>query len=294
VAHILTLSVQIPILNKMKPTNSLNKADVHEKSFMPLPFSLLKSADFKIKRIFYLIMILPVILLSCESNPVAKFAVDTTAPVVGQDVYFTNESDNATRFEWDFGDGYISSEPDPVHYYTASGSYEAELTAFSKSGLSDKSYITIDVQIPTLLEIEVVEWYDEYVVENASVRLYSTLVDWENEDNMESEGFTDENGIVVFSHLGPYVYYVDVWEQNHDNYQLAAEDVGFIRTGEIRPHRINRFVAWVDYFETTKSDGTHDRTMVIKKLERKAEDKSRDISTNEGWETLYEKSIKVK
>jgi len=286
VAYILTLIIQIPTLTAMKTKNSTDKAGKQE--------GRSKSAYSAKKITFYLIMILPVILLSCESTPEAKFAVDTTTPVVGQDVYFTNASDNATRFEWDFGDGYGSSDPDPVHYYTASGSYEAELTAFSKSGLSDQAYITIDVQIPTLLEIEVVEWYDEYVVENASVRLYPTLVDWENEENMESEGFTDENGIVVFSHLGPYVYYVDVWEQNHDNYQLAADDVGFIRTDEIMPHRINRFVAWVDYVVHTKSDGTRDRTMVIKKLERKAEDKSRDISTNEDWRTLYEKSIKVK
>lgn len=282
----MTLSLQIPTLKTMKATNTQGKADKHEK--------IIISAFKSMKKAYYLLMILPLILMSCESTPEAKFNVDTTSPVVGQDVYFTNESDNATRFEWDFGDGYGSSDPDPVHYYTASGSYEAELTAFSKSGLSDKAYITIDVLIPTLLEIEVVEWYDEYVVENASVRLYPALVDWENEENMEAEGFTDEYGIVVFSHLGPYVYYVDVWEQNHNNYQLASEDIGFIRTGEIRTNKINRFIAWVDYVESTKDDGIRGRTMVIKKLERKPDSKTREMSDTAGWEELYEKSIKVK
>jgi PKD repeat protein len=293
-ARILTLVLQIPTFNTMKLTNSINKADKHEKRSMLVPFSLLKSADFKMKRIFYLFLVLPLILLSCESTPEAHFLADTVEPEVGQEVLFTNDSHNATSFEWDFGDGYVSSEADPVHHFTASGSFEVVLTAFSRSGLSDKASITIDVKIPTLLEIEVVEWYQEYDVAGASVRLYPTLVDWEAETNMETEGFTDEDGLVVFSNLGPYVYYVDVWEQNHDNYTLKTEDIGFIRTGEIMPHKINRFVAWVDYVEHTKSDGTRDRTMVIKKLERKPTDKSVISTESEDWKTLYDKSIKVK
>jgi PKD repeat protein len=278
----------------MKLANSINTADKHKKVNMPVPFSLLKSDDFNIKRIFYLFLALPFILLSCESTPEAHFLVDRAAPEVGQDVHFTNDSHNAKRFEWDFGDGYGSSEENPVHYFTASGTFEVVLTAFSRSGLSDEAYMTIDVKIPTLLEIEVVEWYDEYSVEGASVRLYPTLPDWEAETNVESEGLTDEDGFVVFSHLGPYVYYVDVWEQNHDNYTLASEDVGFIRTPEIMPNKINRFVAWVDYVQHTKSDGTRDKKMVIKKIERKPTDKSINFSETKDWKTLYEKSIKVK
>jgi len=278
--------MQIPTLTKMKLTSSISKADSYGQT--------VKSAFSRMKSILYLLMTLPVILISCTSRPEAHFVVDRATPEVGQDVKFTNNSNNATRFEWDFGDGYVSSDANPVHYFTASGKFEVELTAFSKSGLSDKAFMTIEVKIPTLLEIEVVEWYDEYVVEGASVRLYPTLVDWEDEKNLESEGLTDRFGMVVFSHLGPWVYYVDVWEKDHDNYALASEDIAFIRTPEIRRNRINRFVAWVDYVPHSKSDGTRDRTMVIKKLQRKPDSKSREINETEGWEELYEKSIKVK
>ncbi len=278
----------------MKPANSINKADKHENTGMQVPSSLLKSIDFKMKRIIYLFLVLPLILISCESTPEAHFFTDTVEPEVGQDILFTNDSHNATKFEWDFGDGYVSSEANPTHYFTGTGSFEVVLTAFSRSGLSDEASITIDVKIPTLLEIEVVEWYEEYVVAGASVRLYPTLVDWEAETNMESEGFTDEDGLVVFSHLGPWVYYVDVWEQNHDNYTLKAEDVGFIRTSEIIPHKINRFVAWVDVADHSKGVAKRDKTLVIKKLERKASDKSLIINESEDWQALYNKSIKVK
>ncbi|MDP3002709.1 MAG: hypothetical protein Q8N38_06245, partial [Bacteroidales bacterium] len=107
--------------------------------------------------------------------------------------------------------------------------------------------------------------------------------------NIFSEGFTDENGIVVFSDLDPILYYVDVWEQDHDNYALRNEDVGFVRTPEIIPHKINRFIAWVDYVEHGKGEGIRVRTAIIKKLERKAEDKTQPAadSGTEGWQELY-------
>jgi PKD repeat protein len=248
----------------------------------------------QIKKIFYFSIVLPFILVSCEKTPEAHFFSDTVEPELGQSVVFTNDSHNANRFEWDFGDGYTSTEAEPVHYYNATGTFEVVLTAYSRSGLADEASIIIDVMIPTLLEIEVVEWYDEYSVEGASVRLYPTLIDWEEETNLETEGFTDEDGFVVFSHLGPWIYYADVWEQHHDNYTLKIEDLGFIRTPEIMPHKINRFIAWVDYVEHTKGSGVRERSLVIKKLERKPIDKSLSIPETEDWQELYNKSIKLK
>ncbi len=248
------------------------------------------------KKLIYLSLILPLILYSCESEPVAMFSVENAEPEVGQEVIFNNESDNANRFEWDFGDGYGSEEKNPVHVYTGTGSFDVLMTATSKKGLTSQATVTINVQVPTLLEIEVVEWYEEYVVPGASVRIYPSLTDWEAETNLESEGFTDDYGIVVFSHLGPYVYYVDVWEATHDNYQLKIEDVNFIRTSEVTPHKINRFVAWVDVADHGKGERAREKTLVIKKIERKTDDKEQFTmpESSSDWQTLYARSIKVK
>lgn len=246
------------------------------------------------KRIIYMFLVLPLILFSCESIPEAQFSADNIKPEVGQEVYFTNESNNAAEFEWDFGDGFVSNDMDPVHTYTGTGVFDVVLTAFSRKGLEDKATITIEVMIPTLLEIEVLEYYDEYIVPDASVRLYPTLIDWEEESNMETEGYTDADGLVVFSHLGPLVYYVDVWEKDHSNYNLKLEDVEFIRTDEIMPHKINRFTAWVDYTGTVKGTTKDQKSIVIKKLERKAVDKNQPSVTSDDWQTLYNRSIKVK
>jgi PKD repeat protein len=248
------------------------------------------------KNIVYLSLFFSLVLLSCEKNPEAHFSTDTIEPVVGHEVFFNNESHNAERFEWNFGDGYVSEEKHPSHIFNATGSYEVTLTAISKNGLEDKATLTLNVVIPTLLEIEVREYYDEYVVANASVILYPTITDWDAQTNILSEGFTDKNGIVVFSNLDPFVYYVDVWEKEHDNYALRDEDVGFVRTPEVLPNQINRFIAWVDYVDHGKGSGRGARSVVIKKMERVASDKGR-IPSGSGtsdWQELYNRSIVVR
>lgn len=245
------------------------------------------------KKIIYLTLVLPFILVSCELSPEAYFSATPGDPAVGEEVWFINESDNASSFEWDFGDGNISNEPEPIHRYTASGSYEVILTVWSHNGLSDKASLMIDVRIPTLLEIEVLEYYEEYPVEGASVILYATLADWDKETDMINEGFTDSDGKVVFADLDNYVHYVDVWEENHNNYALRDEDVGFIRTPEIMPNKINRFIAYVDYVDNSKGEGRRGSKAIIRKIERKVSDKRQPepYSDDENWQVLYSKRV---
>lgn len=245
------------------------------------------------KKVIFLSLVLPLILLSCEVSPKSYFSASPGDPVVGEEVWFTNESENVTDFEWDFGDGYISNDVNPVHKYTSTGAFTVILKVWSRSGLTDEASLVLNVRIPTLLEIEVLEFYDKYPVEGASVILYPTLTDWENETSSVNEGFTDDEGKTVFSDLDNIVYYVDVWEDTHDNYTLKDEDVGFIRTLEIMPNRINRFIAYVDYVEHTKGTAKRDRAVVIKKIERKSTDMFQPgvSSDTEGWKELYEKRV---
>ena len=121
------------------------------------------------------------------------------------------------------------------------------------------------------------------------------LNDWENETNYVNEGFTDADGKVVFADLDNVVYYADVWETTHDNYALKDEDVGFIRTPEIVPNKINRFIAYVDYVDHGKGAGRRSGNLIIKKLERKATDKKQpEPYSEEGWQILFNKSVRKK
>jgi PKD repeat protein len=205
------------------------------------------------------------VLLSCEVIPEAAFYVDKVEAEVGEEIFFTNDSYNADRFEWDFGDGTFSDVPNPAHTYRGTGTFEVKLTVFTHRGVSDYSYKTIVIKSPTLLEVEVLEYYDEYPVKNASVLIYPTLAAWDEERNSIAEGFTNADGKVVFTGLGDFVYYLDVWEKDHNNYSLRQEDINFIKTGKIKLNQINRFIAYVDYVGS-KGDAKKDRSVVIKKI----------------------------
>ncbi len=248
------------------------------------------------KKLIFLSIVLAFLVVSCEMSPEADFSASPGDPVVGELVQFSNNSLHAESFEWDFGDGYISNDIHPSHVYTASGNFEVTLKAFSGNNLMDQAFLTIEVRIPTLLEIEVLEYYEKYPVEGASVILYSTLADWDNETNSVNEGFTDSDGKVVFSDLGNIVFYADVWEATHDNYSLRNDDVGFIRTSEVLPNKINRFIAYVDYVDHGKSAGRRDGNLVIKRIERKASEISQPgpYPNNENWKVLFDKSVKKK
>jgi hypothetical protein len=146
------------------------------------------------------------------------------------------------------------------------------------------------------LVIEVLEYDEGYSVGDASVILYPTLNDWDNETNAIVEGFTDEGGIVVFGGLTPRFHYVDVWEQCHDNYELGLEDVSFIEA-EVLRDKVQWFIAWVDYYPPGKGNMRGEKKMVIKKLEKREPGKTYQGSSYNreiDYETLLKKSVVVK
>lgn len=64
-------------------------------------------------------------------QPTANFTYTTKAPLT---VVLTNTSAYATSYEWDFGDGTISTEKNPTHRYSSVGSYIITLVAQNPVG----------------------------------------------------------------------------------------------------------------------------------------------------------------
>lgn len=105
-------------------------------------------------RIFLLICIAPIIpaLMSCDMTkdpgpaPVALFGIEngSTFPDV---VYLTNQSENATEYHWDFGDGNTSHEEHPEHTYSDNGTYKITLTA-TGNGQEHVYSKTIEIFVP--------------------------------------------------------------------------------------------------------------------------------------------------
>lgn len=72
------------------------------------------------------------------------FEMDPQGSAIPLTVNFNNTSQNATSFEWDFGDGGTSDLSDPSHTYTALGTYDISLTCAGPLGpLTAHGQITI-------------------------------------------------------------------------------------------------------------------------------------------------------
>jgi len=84
--------------------------------------------------------------ITVQPPPIADFTSDKTEDCEGGTVTFTDLSQFATSWEWDFGDGAGSYDQHPVHRYTIPGIYTVTLTAFNDCGddvATKKEYITI-------------------------------------------------------------------------------------------------------------------------------------------------------
>ena len=78
---------------------------------------------------------------------VAQFSIGgggCTAPCA---VTLTNQSQNATSYQWDFGDGQTSTEQNPQHTYTLGKTYTIKLTATGPGGSSMLSK-DVSIQVP--------------------------------------------------------------------------------------------------------------------------------------------------
>ncbi len=71
-------------------------------------------------------------------TPTANFSSDKQTGSFPLTVSFKDTSVNANKFLWDFGDGSNSTEVNPVHTYTAAGSYTVTLTVQNEHGKDKK------------------------------------------------------------------------------------------------------------------------------------------------------------
>lgn len=73
-----------------------------------------------------------------ETLPVADFDADTTSGYAPLYVQFTDLSENANEWYWNFGDGNTSTKQDPLHIYSSAGNYDVNLTVVNENKTSSK------------------------------------------------------------------------------------------------------------------------------------------------------------
>lgn len=121
----------------------------------------------KTKRGLMLLALACVAFCSC-SAPKAAFTINEYSKSAPSTVSFTNVSQKATEYMWDFGDGKTSGENQPSHRYSLSGKYTISLTAKHKNKTNMTSQeIHLDpphdclVEIQTTLGNMTIKLYDE-------------------------------------------------------------------------------------------------------------------------------------
>jgi len=86
------------------------------------------------------------IFVNIETIPSAGFIPsETTVDISNAFVSFSNVSNNANGYFWDFGDGNISTDTQPWHEFTALGTYSVMLVAINGNCPNDTTQILINV-----------------------------------------------------------------------------------------------------------------------------------------------------
>jgi PKD repeat protein len=95
------------------------------------------------------------ITIVCPGPPVADFSASPLSGGVPLTTTFTDLSQAASSWDWDFGDGGSSTEENPTYTYNAMGTYTVSLTAANEFGsdtMTKTNYITVTAPQPPIAD----------------------------------------------------------------------------------------------------------------------------------------------
>jgi gliding motility-associated-like protein len=126
-------------------------------------------------------------LVTVLPTPIADFSTQediSQAILLSQaEIHFLNNSQFATTYFWEFGDGYISPETNPVHSYQEPGSYPVTLYAYNEFGCVDsitKNPILIDpdgsIFAPTAFSPNNDGLNDEFLLKGEGITSYQLVI----------------------------------------------------------------------------------------------------------------------
>ncbi len=160
--------------------------------------------------------------------PEASFrssAISGTAPLT---VQFTDLSQNASEWQWDFGDGNNSTVQNPINTYSAAGTYTVNLTVNNENG-TNMTLGTINVSEPApgpkqLLPVanftsNVSEGIVPLCVQFNDSSLNATALNWDFGDGANS---TEQNLVHTYSAAGNYTAMLTVSNANGTNSTFTA------------------------------------------------------------------------
>ena len=96
------------------------------------------------------ILSIAILFLAACSRPIAQFETPQAAYKAKSEITFSNKSEKAKSYLWDFGDGNTSTDKEPKHIYEKEGTYTVTLTAKNEKEKESISTQTIKVERPAL------------------------------------------------------------------------------------------------------------------------------------------------
>jgi len=152
---------------------------------MTLNYKIMKNINLHLPA--FLIALL--VFVGCKSDkyvfedlgePVKSFYTNTVGELlINENITFTNESENADTYLWDFGDGTTSTEKNPTKIYTEGGIYTVKLKAVGTTGTGNYAKSLIIVDPDAVIPTDKFIYYIEYggaapAIKKVSLNLGST------------------------------------------------------------------------------------------------------------------------
>lgn len=162
--------------------------------------------------ILFTLLLSTLFAVSCgNKKPAAELAADPLKVKLGQEVTFTDNSTNANRYLWQFGDGIERNDGKIQKYaYSVPGSYTASVTVWNKKEKAEATAVrTITVEGVTKNDLMGVWYY--YLVED--VKQWETYTDKSTAIN---EART--NQVYVFDRSDYFAGDADTFSLNINNY----------------------------------------------------------------------------
>jgi len=160
--------------------------------------------------------------------PVANFSSNVTSGFVPFTMQFTDLSENATQWKWDFGDGSTSTEQSPVHTYSAVGNYRVNLTVSNENG-TNSTFALITVLentapiLPTAnFSTNINIGFTPLSVQFMDLSENATSWYWDFGDETNS---TDQHSAHIYFAAGNYIVSMTASNENGTDSKLAVINV---------------------------------------------------------------------
>lgn len=147
-------------------------------------------------------------------NPAADFTYNATEN--SGEYQFQNQSNYATEFLWDFGDGATSTEENPIHQFATNGTYTIRLSA-SNCGIEDSH----EIQLEAVLNVSNLEEQMHKVypnparnilhIKNLQPKEYWNLFDQEGKLILKNQ----TNSVAELKHLPSGIYTLVILNEHH-------------------------------------------------------------------------------